>query len=163
MDRAERLFERSGRDEIPISLLMFDLDQFKAVNDTFGHPTGDDVLRIFGAVLSSAMRPGDIAGRIGGEEFAAALPDCGIRAGLAVATRIRAAFEREARFVYGRRVDATVSVGVATATEQGCNLADILASADGALYRAKSMGRNRVILANNNSRGPDPATVVRIA
>ncbi len=163
MDCAQCLFERSKWDQDPISLLMFDLDRFKSINDTFGHPVGDEVLRIFGIVLSRTMRPADIVGRIGGEEFAAALPGCGIHAGFATAVRIRAAFERDAMFVNGRRVDATVSVGVATASEPRCRLADIIASADDALYRAKALGRNRVVRAKSNSRGPDPTSVVRIA
>ncbi len=163
MNHAQRMFEQSERDENPISLLMFDLDRFKAVNDTFGHPVGDEVLRIFSVVLSQAMRPADIAGRIGGEEFAAALPGCGILGGFAVARRIRTAFDREAKFVNGRCVGATVSVGVAAAGGPGCSLDDVIASADDALYRAKALGRNRVVPAKSDSRDPDSTTAVRIA
>jgi diguanylate cyclase (GGDEF)-like protein len=163
MDSAQRMLERSEREGSPISLLMFDLDRFKEVNDTFGHPIGDDVLRIFGSVVSRAMRPADIAGRIGGEEFAALLPGCGLQAGFAIAKRIRAAFEEEAGFVNGQRVGATVSVGVAAAAESARSLAEILASADQALYRAKSLGRNRVIPATSNFGDPDSTAVIRIA
>jgi diguanylate cyclase (GGDEF)-like protein len=164
MGRAESMLDRNLRDNIPISLLAFDLDYFKGVNDRFGHPVGDHVLRIFTTVLSRTLRPADIAGRIGGEEFSAVLPGCGVEAALAIARRICSAFEDDARFVNGQPVGATVSVGVATATVHGSILADIIASADHALYRAKSLGRNRVVLAESNSGDPlDPAIVVRIA
>jgi diguanylate cyclase (GGDEF)-like protein len=159
---AQLLFDRSGQEGIPISLLAFDLDRFKGVNDTFGHPVGDQVLRIFADVLLRALRPADIAGRIGGEEFSAALPGCSAEVALAVARRIRSAFEDDARFVGGQHVGATVSVGVATATVH-TNLAQVIANADGALYRAKGLGRNRVSLARGNSFESEPSIVVRIA
>jgi diguanylate cyclase (GGDEF)-like protein len=165
MERAERLFDRNGCDANPISLLAFDLDRFKDINDAFGHPTGDRVLRIFADVVSRALRPADMAGRLGGEEFALALPGCSDQAALAIARRIRDAFQDDARFLNGQRVDATVSVGVATTSEHECSLIDIIASADGALYRAKGLGRNRVVRADadGDSRDPDASSVVRIA
>jgi len=163
MQRAERIFERSGRGEIPISLLAFDLDRFKSINDAFGHPTGDEVLRIFANVLSRALRPADTAARIGGEEFALVLPGCGDQAAIAIARRIRDAFQDDARFLDGRRLDATVSVGVATASERGRSLDDIIASADAALYRAKGLGRNHVMAAEGDSREPPASAVTRIA
>jgi diguanylate cyclase (GGDEF)-like protein len=163
MDRAQRMFDRSQRDEVPISLLAFDLDRFKQINDKFGHPTGDHVLRIFADVLARTLRPADTAGRIGGEESAVALTGCSIQAALAIATRIRSAFQDDARFVNGHRVGATVSVGAATAPEHGCSLTDIISSADDALYRAKDLGRNRVAAAQRDSGNPDPTVVVRIA
>jgi diguanylate cyclase (GGDEF)-like protein len=163
MERAERLFARSGRGEIPISLLAFDLDRFKSINDAFGHPAGDQVLRIFANVLSRALRPADTAARIGGEEFALVLPGCGDQAAMAIARRIRDAFQDDARFLNGRRLDATVSVGVATASEPGCSLADVIASADAALYRAKALGRNHVMAADGGSNDSPPSAVTRIA
>jgi diguanylate cyclase (GGDEF)-like protein len=98
-------------------------------------------------VLSRAVRQADTAGRIGGEEFALALPGCRGDAHLVIARRIRTAFQKDARFVNGQPVNATVSVGVATAPEHGFSLVEIIASADSALYRAKDMGRNRAMLA----------------
>jgi diguanylate cyclase (GGDEF)-like protein len=161
MDSAQRMFERHEADATPISLLAFDLDRFKRINDTYGHPTGDHVLGIFADVLSKAVRPADTAGRLGGEEFALALPGCSGAAALVIARRIQSAFQKDAHFVNGRPVNATVSVGVATAPEHGVSLIDIIASADSALYCAKDLGRNRVMLAVRNS--PDPDTVIRIA
>jgi diguanylate cyclase (GGDEF)-like protein len=109
------------------------------------------------------MRPADIAGRIGGEEFAVALPGCSIEAALAIARRVQSTFQDDARFVNGQSIGATLCVGVATGPQHGCSLADIIASADAALYRAKGLGRNRVVLAQNNSGDPDPTVVARIA
>jgi diguanylate cyclase (GGDEF)-like protein len=163
MERAGRVFDRSQRDASPISLLAFDLDRFKNINDTFGHPIGDHVLQVFANVLSRAVRPADMAARIGGEEFALALPGCSDQAAMAIARRIRDAFQNDARFVNGRRVEATVSVGVATTSEREFGLIDMIASADGALYRAKSLGRNRVVSAHANGDDPDASAVVRIA
>jgi diguanylate cyclase (GGDEF)-like protein len=163
MDRAQRVLDRSVRDDVPISLLAFDLDRFKEINDTFGHPTGDHVLRVFADLLTREMRPADIAGRIGGEEFAVALPGCSIEAALAIARRVQSTFQDDARFVNGQSIGATLCVGVATGPQHGCSLADIIASADAALYRAKGLGRNRVVLAQNNSGDPDPTVVARIA
>jgi diguanylate cyclase (GGDEF)-like protein len=162
MDRAQRLFDRTGQGEAPVALLAFDLDRFKKVNDTFGHPAGDHVLRIFADVLSRTLRPADLAGRIGGEEFCTVLPGCSAEGALAIARRIRSSFQEDARFVNGQPIGATVSVGVAIAPEHGSSLTDLIASADGALYRSKDMGRNRVTLAERNS-DTDPPVVIRIA
>jgi len=93
MDRAQRMLGRSARGGVPLSLLAFDLDRFKEINDTFGHPAGDHVLRIFADVLLTTLRPADIAGRIGGEEFAAALSGCGVDAALVIARRVRSSFQ----------------------------------------------------------------------
>ena len=162
MTSAQRMFDRQS-DNASISMLAFGLDRFKKVNDTFGHPTGDHVLRIFADIVSVTVRPADIAGRMGGEEFVLALPGCSTDVALAIARRIRSTFQEKAYFVEGRPVGATVSVGVATAPEHGASLAEIIASSDIALYRAKDLGGNRVILAARNSHGGDAATVIRIA
>jgi diguanylate cyclase (GGDEF)-like protein len=165
MDWAQSRLAKNMREDKPISLLAFDIDNFKQINDNFGHPTGDRVLRIFADVLSNAARPADIAARIGGEEFALALPDCATDAALAIAQRIRSAFQDDAQFVNGQSVKATVSVGVGVAppSERGGSLGDLIAIADGALYRAKKLGRNRVTLAIPECPDPDPGKVIRVA
>jgi diguanylate cyclase (GGDEF)-like protein len=163
MISAQRMFDTRAADDASISMLAFDLDRFKKINDTFGHPTGDQVLRIFADIVSLTVRPADIAGRTGGEEFVIALPGCSTDVALTIARRIRSTFQKEAYFVDGRQVGATVSVGVATAPDHGASLAEITASSDIALYRAKDLGGNRVILAARNSPGADAATVIRIA
>jgi diguanylate cyclase (GGDEF)-like protein len=160
---AEAAFDASATDGTSVSLLAFDLDRFKSINDTFGHGAGDQVLRIFADVLSRMARNNDMAGRVGGEEFALALVGCDVDAALAVAGRVRVAFQDDARFVNGQPVAATVSVGVATAPEHGTELADVLASADSALYRAKTHGRNRVVLSVKTRRDMPPPVVTRIA
>jgi diguanylate cyclase (GGDEF)-like protein len=165
MERAQHLFDRSGHEGTPISLLALDLDRFKVINDTFGHPTGDQVMQILADGLSRALRPADTAARMGGEEFAVVLPGCSSPAALAIAGRIQSVFESEARFVNGQRIGATVSVGVATALGPACSLADTLASADGALYRAKNLGRNRVLLAvvSDGAGEANAANVIKVA
>jgi diguanylate cyclase (GGDEF)-like protein len=163
LERAQQMLDRSLRDDVPISLIAVDLDRFKNVNDAFGHQVGDHVLRIFADVLSRVLRPADIAGRMGGEEFVAVLPGCGIEAALVVARRIRSAFQDDARFVGGHRVEATLSAGVACAPEHGDGLTEIMARADAAMYAAKDQGRNRVMRAEPYSSDPQSATVIRIA
>jgi diguanylate cyclase (GGDEF)-like protein len=163
MDRAQRLFDRNAVGGKPISLIAFDLDRFKGINDTFGHPVGDQVLRIFADVLLWALRPSDIAARIGGEEFVVVLPGCGTQAALAIADRIRGAFQDNSRFVDGHSVGATVSVGVASSVGQALSLMNILANADGALYRAKASGRNRIMQAENDTIDSSSPNVIRFA
>jgi diguanylate cyclase (GGDEF)-like protein len=120
-------------------LLLFDLDRFKRINDTFGHHIGDRVLTGFGGAATASLRPD--FGRLGGEEFASLLPDTSLDEGLAVAERIRSNFEAAALAVGANTLAATVSVGVAVSIDPGRNLADIIKAADLALYRAKADGR----------------------
>jgi diguanylate cyclase (GGDEF)-like protein len=126
----------------PMTVLVFDLDHFKSINDRFGHAVGDDVITLLGSVASSSMRTTDFIARLGGEEFAAMFSGT-IDEGVLVAERVRVAFETAARTVSGRYVGATVSVGVA-AHPAPTNIDAMLARADEALYRAKAAGRNRV-------------------
>jgi diguanylate cyclase (GGDEF)-like protein len=96
MDRAQRLFDRSGHEGKSVLRLALDLDHFKIINDTFGHRTGDQVLRVLADGLSRALRPADTAARMGGEECVVVLPGCSSLAALAIAGRMQSAFEREA-------------------------------------------------------------------
>jgi diguanylate cyclase (GGDEF)-like protein len=163
MDRARRMLDRNVYETAPFSLIAFDLDKFKKINDGFGHPAGDQVLRIFADVASRVARPTDMPSRIGGEEFVVALPGCSHDAAIAVAGRIRVAFQKDANFVNGQPIGGTVSAGVATAPEHGANLEDLIASADGALYRAKNSGRNRVASAGMTDAEPSRDNITRIA
>ena len=149
MDRTQRLLDRHRRDYGPVHLLAFDLDHFKKINDTFGHATGDQVLRVFADTLSRILRSTDMAARLGGEEFVAAVPGCSVETALATAERIRNAFQDNARFVNGAQIGATVSVGVAMFDGSEGSVAALLADADAALYQAKDRGRNCVVLSGN--------------
>ena len=143
-ERGEKLLHRSAFDSRPTVLLLFDLDGFKHINDTFGHHVGDQILRAFCGVATAALRPDDLFGRLGGEEFASLLPHTSLDEGLAVAERIRSNFEATTLEVGANTLAATVSVGVAMSIDPSRNLADIIKAADRALYRAKANGRNRV-------------------
>lgn len=140
-----RLMEGTFADGHPLALLVFDLDHFKVVNDTVGHHGGDRVLQAFCDLVGSSLRTGDLFGRLGGEEFACLMPGASTVRALQFAERIRGEFE-ETRFP-GLAMQATVSIGVAIATEPGLELTTLLQNADRALYRAKAEGRNRAALA----------------
>jgi diguanylate cyclase (GGDEF)-like protein len=137
---AHQLVALQARRREPVSVLMFDLDHFKSINDRFGHPLGDEVLRTFANAIGSSLRAADVIGRFGGEEFVVILAGNLADASVA-AERVRLTFQAVGRVVAGREVGATVSIGVASG---GIDVASLIATADAALYRAKSNGRNRV-------------------
>ncbi len=131
----------------PISVAMIDADDFKKINDRFGHPVGDVVLRELAGLLSRSLRARDFAARYGGEEFCAVLPQiAGDQASL-VLDRVRRtiAEHRFAASELSHPLHVTVSIGVATSPEDGETPALLLARADEALYEAKRLGKNRVI------------------
>jgi diguanylate cyclase (GGDEF)-like protein len=141
------------------SVLMIDIDHFKLFNDRHGHPAGDEALRSFAGVLRSCMRDGDIAARYGGEEFAVLLPGVDREAALMVAERIRARTETTIISLSPGITDRiTISVGIASAPEQGLERITLLRLADEALYRAKSGGRNRVATASDDAVSGPPST-----
>jgi len=146
LDYAQKLIVRCARKHQPVTLLMFDLDHFKSVNDRFGHATGDEALKLFARTASACMRADDAIGRLGGEEFAAVVPGGEVVAS-GIAERIRAAFEAAGVIVDGHQLNATVSIGAAW-TSRNVALDKVLAAADAALYRAKESGRNRMVLAD---------------
>ena len=141
-------WRRAAREEVPLSLVMMDLDFFKEFNDHCGHTTGDDVLRRCAAALhAAAKRPADLIARFGGEEFVALLPNTGIDGALALAETMRAAVEeldiaRDDETPFGK---ITVSMGCASTTPDARNEPlELVKMADAALYSAKKRGRNRV-------------------
>jgi diguanylate cyclase (GGDEF)-like protein len=134
-------FEKRGE---PLSVMVFDLDHFKRINDQHGHVVGDHVLRLFAFIAGLNMRATDVLGRMGGEEFVAILPGAAIEAAVA-AERVRLAFEAAAVTVADQAVGATVSIGIASG-EPGADTIAMIAAADRALYMAKMNGRNRVEL-----------------
>jgi diguanylate cyclase (GGDEF)-like protein len=137
-----RVIEREAHAGRPVSVLIFDIDHFKSINDRFGHPAGDELLKLFATMVMSNLRISDLSGRIGGEEFAALLP-CSLEEGVLVAERVRVTFANAGITVEEGPVDTTVSVGVAGGPA-GTELEVLLAAADTALYQAKRGGRNRV-------------------
>ncbi|MET0970171.1 MAG: GGDEF domain-containing protein [Tardiphaga sp.] len=137
-----RMIEREAKAGRPITVMIFDIDHFKSINDRFGHPAGDEVLKLFASVLTHTLRITDLSGRIGGEEFAAMLP-CTLEETLQAAERVREAFATCGIEVDDAPVATTVSVGVAGGP-CGTELDVLLAAADTALYQAKRGGRNRV-------------------
>jgi diguanylate cyclase (GGDEF)-like protein len=144
----EAQLKRLAVDLRPIAVMLLDLDNFKSINDSFGHAVGDRVLEVFAEVAGRSMRRMDLFGRLGGEEFAALLFDADRDRALAVAEEIRRAFAAASGEVDERPVVATVSVGVVVSHDATLDLAALLAQADHALYRAKDNGRNRVEIAS---------------
>jgi diguanylate cyclase (GGDEF)-like protein len=141
-EACSRVIEREANAGRPVTVMIFDIDHFKRINDRFGHPAGDEILKLFSAVVVNNLRLSDLSGRIGGEEFAALLP-CPLDEGVLVAERVREAFEGSGIVCEEGAVDTTVSIGVAGGPA-GTQLEVLLAAADTALYQAKRGGRNRV-------------------
>jgi diguanylate cyclase (GGDEF)-like protein len=137
-----RVIEREAKAGRPLCAMIFDIDHFKGINDRFGHPAGDEILKLFATVVVNNLRLSDLSGRIGGEEFAALLP-CPLEEGVIAAERVREAFEASGIVCEEGKVDTTVSIGVAGGPA-GTELEVLLAAADTALYQAKRGGRNRV-------------------
>ncbi|MBI2536605.1 MAG: diguanylate cyclase [Gemmatimonadetes bacterium] len=145
IERLERELDRARRYGFPVSILMIDLDWFKAVNDTLGHLVGDAVLRQLGELLRREVRSVDLVARYGGEEFVVLLPNTATDGGISFAERLRIRVEQH-DFTSGLApLPVTVSIGVATfPAAPGQTVDDLLAAADQALYRAKHDGRNLV-------------------
>lgn len=135
---------RAGRFGGPVGLILADIDDFKAVNDRYGHPTGDEVLRGFAATLRDTIRDIDVFARWGGEEFAVLLPGTDEEGAALLAERIRAAFEeRLLASADGEPLEVTASFGVA-AFPEAASSTELVEGADAALYEAKRAGKNRV-------------------
>lgn len=144
LELAEREFERSRRYPAPLSVLMLDADHFKAINDTYGHDVGDRVLRALASTIAGELRATEMFGRLGGEEFAVAMPSTSGEGAVVVARRLRRSIANLEVPVEGAVVTFTVSIGVASMEAGDASFASILSRADQALYRAKSLGRDRV-------------------
>ncbi len=146
LDFLDREMERSRRSQNPIGLLMLDVDHFKKINDTFGHPAGDVVLREVGARIGHTVRSYDSVGRYGGEEFLVILADCNETQTLQSAERIRSVVAEEAFSAGSSSIVATISIGATVLSDCTVSAMEILAIADTALYQAKSKGRNQTAL-----------------
>lgn len=145
--------ERAGRYERPLSLLLADLDFLREINNTYGHLAGDAVLEGIGEILRAQVRSTDIPARFGGEEFCVVLPETPGRRAHQLAERIGRAVEERA-FDVGRGlppVHVTISIGVAAFPADATSEEDLIEAADAAVYRAKSLGRNRVCVAGETA------------
>jgi two-component system, cell cycle response regulator len=153
LDRLHRETDRAVREGGQVAVVFVDLDRFKQVNDSYGHPAGDSVLVSTADCLKASVRTYDEVGRYGGEEFLMVLPQCTAREAAAVAERARLALSARPIDLGGVRQEITASFGVAAARSEGAD--SLLRRADAALYRAKEAGRNRVELALD-----DPSSLV---
>jgi diguanylate cyclase (GGDEF)-like protein len=143
----EKEIARAQRFEEPLTLVLADIDDFKRINDRWGHPTGDDVLKAFAARMRESVREIDLAGRWGGEEFALLLPGTDLEGGRRLAERIRALVEaRPLKGPDGEPIRVTASFGVASFPELPTQK-ELVAAADAALYEAKRSGKDRVVVA----------------
>lgn len=146
--RAEAELARCRRKNMPLSLLMIDLDRFKMINDQLGHAAGDDTLRRFVALVSPHLREYDFFARLGGEEFAVLLPEATEEVAIAIAERLRELAEAERLPAPGFPTPTTASIGAAQLIENEQSIDQLMHRADQALYAAKSSGRNRVVAAS---------------
>ncbi|OGQ90156.1 MAG: hypothetical protein A2289_19850 [Deltaproteobacteria bacterium RIFOXYA12_FULL_58_15] len=137
---------RAERYTRQVSLILTDIDHFKSVNDTYGHPVGDVVLKRISAIIAESARRTDIAARYGGEEFAVLMEETGSRGALQIAERIRQSVEAEVFRCEHGTFRCTLSLGIATFPADGPNKAKITECADQALYKAKSSGRNQTVM-----------------
>ena len=142
-ERLAAEFDRCSRYGDPCSLVMFDIDHFKKVNDVYGHQTGDEVIRTVAKCFTETMRTSDIGGRYGGEEFAAILPKTDAEHAMKFAERLREKIEATQTSHGGTKVDVTVSLGICEFNKEITRYQDWLENADKALYVSKENGRNQ--------------------
>jgi two-component system, cell cycle response regulator len=147
LERAAAELARANRAARSVALLALDIDFFKAVNDRYGHPGGDAVLKAFAATLKRETRSSDIVARLGGEEFAVLLPETGGELAFKIAERIRLAVAARAAEFGEAAISVTVSIGLAQTSPTIATMDALIAAADAALYEAKRSGRNRTVAA----------------
>jgi diguanylate cyclase (GGDEF)-like protein len=144
-ERIQEEFSYCFRNKVPLSLVMFDLDHFKSVNDTYGHPAGDFVLARVAALTKTIVRSEDVLARYGGEEFVVILKATDAEGALTLAERLRRLIEESEFDFEGKKIPVTISVGVASLSGQNlANWEAMLKLADSLLYKSKNNGRNRV-------------------
>ena len=148
LEQLERELVRSARRGLPVGVLMGDLDHFKRVNDTYGHPAGDAVLKETARRFKACVRAYDCVGRLGGEEFIAVLPECSSIVAYSVAERVGQNLAHQGVVTPAGSVSQTISLGVASTDQMpGATAEQLVRAADIALYRAKHQGRARAALA----------------
>ncbi|MEH7109643.1 diguanylate cyclase [Bacillus sp. JJ1764] len=144
----KHLIKETKENDLKLSLLYIDIDFFKHINDTYGHETGDAVLKELGIVLQKNTRPFDIVSRNGGEEFTVLLRDCPLSRAVEIAERIRENVENHTfSFFSGKKIKLTISIGVSSFQDTTTDPAMLIEDADKSLYQAKKTGRNKVCIA----------------
>jgi diguanylate cyclase (GGDEF)-like protein len=143
-EEANRDIERARRHDRPLSCVLIDVDDFKSINDTHGHPAGDQLLERLVSICKSSMRATDYVGRIGGDEFAIMLPEASMTTALEITERVRKAFAEAVIRIPSGEARCTLSIGIAALTAE-INVDALLSNADVAMYAAKSGGRNRIV------------------
>ena len=141
----EREIAQAERRSAPLSFVMIDIDDFKLVNDTYGHPVGDQVIKSLARLLSQRVRKGDIAGRYGGEEFALILPDTVPEEAFRLVESLREQFEKIKYSTEKGEFSSTFSAGIASCPPYEI-MEGLITDADAALYKAKRTGRNKVVM-----------------
>jgi diguanylate cyclase (GGDEF)-like protein len=154
---------RARRSRLPLSILMFDIDHFKTINDLMGHLRGDDLLRAVGAQLTRILRSTDVRCRYGGDEFLVILPDTPLIGAQQVAESVRREMATLAMVMDGKTVPVTVSIGVAAATPEELGATALVKRADDALYQAKRAGRDRYSVAGAPAAPAAPSVPQDIA
>ena len=146
LESAQKELQRQSRNEFKAVFLMIDIDNFKAVNDTYGHIVGDEVIKSIAHILKDGMRKYDLVGRMGGEEFAMMLIDCDIELAEKIAQRICDTASQTTITYEKKRIGATISIGVSQLSPEDINVEFPIVRSDRALYLAKRAGRNRVVV-----------------
>jgi diguanylate cyclase (GGDEF)-like protein len=145
LDRSETEFERAKRFNHELSMITMDIDNFKKINDTYGHDVGDKVLKELANIGKSVIRKVDIFGRLGGEEFGITLPETSANGAYKLAERLRKSIQdHHVQLTNGQKLNFTVSIGIASVQKGVNSLEDLMKLSDIALYKAKRLGKNRV-------------------
>ena len=155
---AESEWSRFQRYRRPLALLIMDIDLFKSVNDKYGHDVGDQVIKSVAEILQKHKRSSDIAGRLGGEEFALMLPEATLDSATMAAERLRQLVADQVIAVEGHRIPVTISVGASECRVETRGIDELIKEADVALYEAKRSGRNRVCRFDRDKRAAPPNT-----
>jgi diguanylate cyclase (GGDEF)-like protein len=146
LEQSESVYHVIKRNHSSLGLIYMDIDDFKKINDTYGHAAGDAVLKSFGLILKKYSRESDLVGRLGGEEFAIALPDTDLPGAVHLAEKIREAAKEVSIDYSGKTISYTISAGVSAADARNqVDLDALISQADSALYRAKNSGKDRVV------------------
>lgn len=148
-ETAKAILQRSEQEKQDVGFILFDMDYFKSINDKYGHLVGDWVLQKTAEVVKTSCRQNDLAGRLGGEEFAIFLPACNLKKAQQLAEICRKAISQVDTTETGYRFDISASFGVTSTQLSGYDLMELIADADKAMYSAKSKGRNQIVVVDS--------------